>query len=60
MKRVGKLLARFSAKKEPFFWTDVNPTLVEAEYAVRGVVPTLANTIKEQINSGDKSISCFI
>ena len=58
MKRIGKMAIRFSTKKENFFWKDVNPSLVEAEYAVRGIVPTLATTIKNKISSGDKS-NCF-
>lgn len=37
----------FSTKKSGFFWTDINPCVREAEYAVRGIVPTLANSMQE-------------
>lgn len=55
MNKLTRLAAQFSSKKSGFFWTEVSPKVLEAEYAVRGVVPTLANTIKEKINAGDKS-----
>ena len=42
----------FSVKKEAFFWNDVNPRVVEAQYAVRGLVPTFANNIKTELLAG--------
>jgi hypothetical protein len=53
-------LARFSTKKSNFFWSEVNPCVKEAEYAVRGVVPTLANTMQTEIKKGSTSTTSFI
>jgi hypothetical protein len=50
-----KLRNRFSSKKSNFFWTEINPCIKKAEYAVRGVVPTLANTMQTEIQNGSKS-----
>lgn len=55
MNKLTRLAAQFSSKKSGYFWTEVSPKVLEAEYAVRGVVPTLANNIKEKIKAGDKS-----
>jgi hypothetical protein len=52
MKRLLKLSSGFCAKKGNYFWTEVNANVKEAEYAVRGVVPTLANTMKLDIQNG--------
>lgn len=41
-----RCIVGFATKKSNFFWTEVNPCVKEAEYAVRGVVPTLANTMQ--------------
>lgn len=60
MNKLTRLAAQFSSKKSGFFWTEVSPNVLEAEYAVRGVVPTLANTIKEKISAGDKSNNTHI
>jgi hypothetical protein len=48
-------LANFSIKKSNFFWTEVNPCVKAAEYAVRGVVPTLANAMQTNIKKGTES-----
>ena len=50
-----RCIARFSTKKSNFFWTEVNPCVKEAEYAVRGVVPTLANTMQTELKKGTTS-----
>jgi hypothetical protein len=47
-----RTIAKFSVKKGNFFWTEINPCVKEAEYAVRGVVPTLANTMQNNIKKG--------
>ena len=60
MNRLLRLSAGFATKKNNFFWTDINPNVKEAEYAVRGVVPTLANTMKLDIKAGNKSIQLLI
>lgn len=57
MHRLVKISSSFCAKKNNFFWTDVNPNVKEAEYAVRGVVPTLANNMKIDITKGNTSIN---
>ena len=53
---MNQIVNKFSAKKANFFWTEVNPKVKEAEYAVRGYVPTMANNIKNDILGGNKSI----
>jgi hypothetical protein len=55
-----RCIARFSIKKSNFFWTEVNPCVKEAEYAVRGVVPTLANTMQTELKKGTTSNSPLI
>jgi len=50
-----RLLSRFSTKKAGYFWTEINPCVRESEYAVRGVVPTLANIMQDEIKKGSKS-----
>lgn len=60
MNRMSQLISRFSTKKGNFFWTEVNPNVKEAEYAVRGYVPTMANNIKNDILGGNKSITINI
>ena len=52
MRMLRKLTCTFSSKKAPFFWNEINPCVKEAEYAVRGVVPTLANTIQTELKKG--------
>lgn len=49
-----KLMNKFS-KQKGFFWTEINPCVKESEYAVRGVVPTLANIMQTEIKKGEKS-----
>jgi hypothetical protein len=44
---LSKIFSRFSTKKSGFFWNDINNNVLQAEYAVRGVVPTLATTMKD-------------
>ena len=39
---ISRIFSRFSTKKTGFFWNQINPNVVEAQYAVRGQVPTLA------------------
>jgi hypothetical protein len=53
-----KLRIGFGSKKSNFFWTEVNPCIKKADYAVRGVVPTLASTMQTEIQKGIKS-KCF-
>ena len=55
-----RMIAKFSVKKGNFFWTEVNPCVKEAEYAVRGVVPTLANTMQSNIKKGLESTNYLI
>ena len=55
MNRLLRVSSNFCAKKGDFFWNEVNPKVKEAEYAVRGVVPTLANNIKMDIKNGNTS-----
>lgn len=55
MNRLLRLASSFTSKKTNFFWNDINPKVKEAEYAVRGVVPTLATTMKNDIKSGNTS-----
>jgi hypothetical protein len=43
---ITKMITSFSSKKTGFFWNEINPNVLEAQYAVRGVVPTLAVTMK--------------
>lgn len=50
-----RTLANFSIKKTNFFWTEVNPHVKEAEYAVRGVVPTMATAMQTNIKKGTES-----
>lgn len=47
--------AAFSVKKGNFFWNDINANVLKAEYAVRGVVPSLANVMKDEIAKDPKS-----
>lgn len=49
---IRKILFRFSSKEKNFFWTQINPCVKESEYAVRGVVPTLANTMQTELKAG--------
>jgi hypothetical protein len=50
-----RFITRFSTKKANYFWTEINPCVKEAEYAVRGVVPTLANEMQTNIKKGISS-----
>jgi hypothetical protein len=50
-----RVMANFSVKRSNFFWTEINPCVKEAEYAVRGVVPTLANTMQNNLKKGLES-----
>jgi len=43
---LSKVARNFSTKKSSFFWEEVNKNVMAAEYAVRGIVPTLATTMK--------------
>jgi hypothetical protein len=50
-----KICSRFSqGKKSDFFWTEVSKGVKEAEYAVRGLVPTTAFHIKEDMEKKTK------
>ena len=52
---ISKYIARFaSLKSKDFFWTDISEGVKTAEYAVRGVVPTLATQMKQEIENGSK------
>ena len=44
------------AKNSDFFWTEISEGVRAAEYAVRGIVPTTANIMKEEIEKKTKSI----
>lgn len=45
---INKMFNNFSKlKSSDFFWTEISQGVKSAEYAVRGVVPTLATTMKE-------------
>lgn len=41
-----RVLRNFATKKD-YFWNDINPNVLEAQYAVRGLVPNTANQIQE-------------
>ena len=56
MNRLLQISSRFCTKKNNFFWTEINPKVKVAEYAVRGVVPTLATNMKLDLKNGNKSI----
>jgi hypothetical protein len=43
---ISRVFSNFSTKKADFFWTKINPNVLEAQYAVRGQVPTLAVTMQ--------------
>jgi hypothetical protein len=49
---IRKIIGSFSTKDKNFFWTQINPCVKESEYAVRGVVPTLANTMQTELKAG--------
>ncbi len=58
---ITKIFNRFSkAKGSDFFWTEISEGVRTAEYAVRGIVPTTANIMKEEIDKKTKSSSNFI
>ena len=48
------LMNRMSAVKD-HFWKDINPKVVEAQYAVRGLVPNTAQQIQQELKEGSKS-----
>lgn len=52
---ISKIFSKFSSKKTGFFWTDINPNVLEAQYAVRGVVPTLATQMQNELKEGTGS-----
>ncbi len=52
---ISKVFSRFSTKKSGFFWNEINPNVLEAQYAVRGVVPTLAVQMQNELESGSAS-----
>ena len=41
--------------KRDHFWSEVNPCVREVKYAVRGIVPMMADAIKEDIQNGTAS-----
>ncbi len=47
-----RFLTRLSFAKTNYFWTEINPCVQEAQYAVRGQVPTLANQMQTNISKG--------
>ena len=55
MDRLLKISSRFCSKKNNYFWTEINPKVQVAEYAVRGVVPIMANNMKMDLKNGNKS-----
>ena len=54
--KLVKISSSFCVKKGNYFWTEVNSNVKEAEYAVRGVVPTLANNMKNEMKKGKTGI----
>ena len=52
---ISKAFSNFSTKKKGFFWTEINPNVIEAQYAVRGVVPTLATEMQNELQKGTGS-----
>lgn len=46
-----------SVKKADFFWRDINDGVRNAEYAVRGLVPSTATLMQGEIDKGTKSTS---
>ena len=52
---VSRIIRSFSAKSSGFFWNDINPCVKAAEYAVRGVVPTQATLMQEELKKKTKS-----
>lgn len=52
---ISKAFSNFSTKKTGFFWTEINPNVLEAQYAVRGVVPTLATEMQNELQKGTGS-----
>ena len=57
---VSRIIRSFSAKSSGFFWNDINPCVKAAEYAVRGVVPTQATLMQEELKKKTKSTCWFI
>jgi hypothetical protein len=55
LKMILKFVSNFSTKKSGFFWTEVNSNVETAQYAVRGLVPTTATEMKNDIISGKAS-----
>jgi hypothetical protein len=53
---ISKVFSKFCSKKSGFFWTDVNPNVLEAQYAVRGIVPTLATQMQNELKEGTGSM----
>lgn len=49
---ISRMFSSFSTKKTGFFWNDINPNVLEAQYAVRGVVPTLATQMQNELQEG--------
>ena len=49
-----------SLKNSDFFWNDINANVNTAQYAVRGLVPTTATKMKEELLTNPKSnYSCI-
>ena len=57
---IARLSKKFSStKSSDFFWTDVNECVVKAQYAVRGVVPSTANLMKDELATNPNSSNLF-
>jgi hypothetical protein len=53
---LSRLTHRFATvKSSNFFWTDVNKNVYDAQYAVRGLVPTTAQEMQQEIASNPNS-----
>lgn len=53
---LSKVSKQFSKQKSAnFFWTEVNSRVQEAKYAVRGLVPTTAYQMKEDMEHNPSS-----
>jgi hypothetical protein len=52
---IRRIICGFSTKKTGFFWQDINARVKDAQYAVRGLVPTIANSMKADLLNGSTS-----
>lgn len=55
MYKLLRPFSRFCTKKSEFFWNEVSPGVKNVRYAVRGIVPAMADHIKDELKSGNHS-----